>query len=138
MIELTAVAPMATFWASFNSLLSITKYLNQIRDQVISGHDNGGSLSVDHRDAMRLDWIFLVVAGVLGAFTFAGCIYWVSHYVSLISEENSMPTYGLDTVMRVIAAVEVAYGVLLGLACCKDHKVMTTAICQSRDAESDS
>jgi len=120
--NLLTLIPLAAFWASFQSLLSAAKYVNEVREKTTAGWDNGVELSVEHRKAMLDDWCFLMAGAILGAWTFAGIIWWTGCY---LSPKN---IGGISYLLFGVSAVEALYGISFVLCAFSDYRLMSDAI----------
>ena len=68
------IAPIVSLWVIHNAILSSAKFVNRMRETVISGLYEGVGITVAHQRALRLDWLLCIGATVGVCIIFAGIV----------------------------------------------------------------
>lgn len=76
-----AVLPLGAFWAIFNSLISAGKFINEMRETVITGIKENCTLTPEHRKAIFLDWRLSMIGVVTGNFTYSFITFWIAFHL---------------------------------------------------------
>ncbi len=118
-----SLIPLASFWATFNSLLSAAQFVNEIRDTVISGVKNSAVLSKEVRLSMKYDWILAMIGTIGAALLFAGLLIWMGWYIRIVT--SSWPVTGA---VWAVASYPIIGSVLFFLCGRSDIKAMNQAI----------
>lgn len=125
-----SLIPLASFWATFNSLLSAAKFVNGIRDCVLTGVRDSTPLSRQVRRAMRFDWYLAMAGTILASFLFAGLLLWMGAAI----EDRNEP--GLAWAVRVVGFFPGLGGVLFIACGVNDARAMARAIADDATRES--
>src|SRR5687768_17441824 len=118
-----AVLPLATFWVIVSTIQSAATFVNNMREQVVTGGSERCSFTLAHRRALFLDWKLSMLGTIASAFGFAGLIVVVAQQLS------KMP--GATAVVSIFYAVAAfpALGGLLFIVCAvSDIKLMNRAL----------
>jgi len=75
-----AALPLASFWAMYNSLLSASEFVNNLRDAVLSGRLGGNGISPSHRRVLFWDWILCMIGTGSACLAFAGIIAFSGYF----------------------------------------------------------
>ena len=69
---------MGAFWVSFNSLTAAAKFVNEMRESVVTGSQGTHSLTIEHRKVLLFDWILSMSGTITAAFLYSGIIFWIA------------------------------------------------------------
>ncbi|HVT60343.1 MAG TPA: hypothetical protein VHR45_18365 [Thermoanaerobaculia bacterium] len=67
------IAILAGVWANWNSVIQAARFVNDLRESVVTGQKGNRHLTLDHRRAMRFDWL-LTMAGAIAVSVVFGVI----------------------------------------------------------------
>lgn len=110
------IAPILSLWVIHNAIFASAKFVNGMRETVISGFHGGNPISPKHRRAIRLDWRLCMLATVLVCAIFGLLV--------LLVGEQILEDQRLEWVPIAIAAYP--FGCAVGFSICwiTDHKLM--------------
>lgn len=120
-----AVLPLASFWAMFTSLISAAKFVNDIRDTIISGQKDKCDMSIEHRRGLFMDWLLSMIGIIVGCIGFATVTYWMGTYI----ERNVTKELAEVALALKLVAMLPAIGAVLFIACgITDTKLIVKAL----------
>src|SRR5260370_14997587 len=67
------IAILAGLWANWNSVIQAARFVNDLRESVVTGQKGNRHLTLAHRRAMRFDWL-LTMAGAIAVSVVFGVI----------------------------------------------------------------
>ncbi len=116
--------PLATFWATFNSMLKAAELVNNIRDSVLTGVKDGIKLTENARKAMLYDWILVMFGTISASLTFSVIIIWMGWFIH--QQSDNLVIIGWVTGLTSIAPlIDTVLFILCGKS---DYRAMQTEI----------
>lgn len=121
-----AFLPLASFWVMHSSLLGASKFLNDIRDTVITGVKNGVEISYDHRKVLLWDWKLSLFGTFSACGVFFLLIFWAGFYVL---RKRDFPSHGeLGHVLILTSFTPIIGGLLFYLCGVSDARLMEDSL----------
>ena len=110
------IGPILSLWVIHNAIFASARFVNKMRETVISGFHDGKAITVGHRETIRLDWRLCMLATVAVCMIFGLLVLLVG---GQILEDRRF-----DWVPFAIAIYP--FGCALGFCVCwwSDHKLM--------------
>lgn len=123
-----AIAPIGAFWVAFQNLWSAAKFVNEIRETIVTGRHGGADLSLEHRKALFFDWQLSMAGTILAALVFGSITFWLGDY---IESNASEPISKIGTATQFVAAFPFLVAFCFGLCGASDIRLIRHALMRS-------
>lgn len=118
-----ALAPLGAFWIALEAMMKIASFVNAMRDTIMIGELNKTPLTLQHRQAIFVDWQLTMVGFILADAVFSFVLYSLADVVS----QAKIAMYGVAFTTFIGAIIFTACGIF-------DYKAIKRTLGQTNSA----